>query len=68
MRTIVKTSRGYVMVDTYDTFDAGLETMVFSCTEGGSIISYGYLDVRHYATVPEAIKGHMDMIEKWRSR
>ena len=68
MRTIVETSRGYVLIDTCNTFDAGLETMVFSCTEDGNTISYSDLDVRHYATVQEAIKGHWDLVEKWRSK
>ena len=68
MRTIVETSKGYVLVDTCDTADHGLETMVFSCTEDGNAISYSDLDVRQYATVREAIKGHWDLVEKWRSK
>lgn len=31
MRTIVETSKGYVLIDTCDTADHGLETMVFRC-------------------------------------
>ena len=68
MRTIVETSKGYVLVDTCDPADHGLETMVLSCTEDGNAISYSDLDVRHYATVREAIKGHWDLVEKWRSK
>lgn len=29
MRTIAETSKGYVLIDTCDTADHGLETMVF---------------------------------------
>ena len=36
MRTIVETSKGYVLIDTCDTADHGLETMVFRCTEDGT--------------------------------
>lgn len=68
MRTIVETSKGYVLVDTCDTADHGLETIVFKCTEDGEVQSWRDLDTRRYVTVPEAEKGHMDMIEKWRSR
>ena len=39
MRTIVKTSKGYVLIDTCDTADHGLETMVFRCTEDGEVQS-----------------------------
>lgn len=68
MRTIVETSKGYVLVDTCDTADHGLETMVFRCTEDGEVQSWRDLDARRYETIPEAEKGHLDMIEKWRSR
>lgn len=37
MRTIVETSKGYVLIDTCDTADYGLETMVFRCTEDGEV-------------------------------
>lgn len=56
------------MIDTCDTADHGLETMVFRCTEDGEVQSWSDLDARRYATVPEAEKGHLDMIEKWRSK
>lgn len=68
MRTIVETSKGYVLVDTWDTPDHGLETMVLSCTEGGNVISYSDLDVRNYATIQEAIEGHWDLVGKWRNK
>ena len=68
MRTIVETSKGYVLIDTCDTADHGLETMVFRCTEDGEVQSWRDLDARRYGTIPEAEKGHLDMIEKWRSK
>lgn len=68
MRTIVETSKGYVLIDTCDTADHGSETMVFKCTEDGEVISWKNLDARRYITIQEAIKGHWDMIEKWRSK
>ena len=68
MRTIVETSKGYVLIDTCDTADHVLETMVFKCTEDGEVISWKKLDERRYITIQEAIKGHWDMIEKWRSK
>lgn len=57
-----------MLIDTCDTADHGLETMVFRCTEDGEVQSWSDLDARRYATVPEAEKGHLDMIEKWRSK
>lgn len=39
MRTIVETSKGYVLIDTCDTADHVLETMVFRCTEDGEVQS-----------------------------
>lgn len=68
MRTIVETSKGYVLIDTCDTADHGLETMVFRCAEDGEVKSWSDLDARRYATIPEAMKGHWDMVEKWRSK
>ena len=68
MRTIVETSKGYVLIDTCDTADYGLETMVFRCTEDGEVQSWRDLDARRYITIQEAIKGHWNMIEKWRSK
>ena len=67
MRTMVETSKGYVLVDSYDTGDE-LRTVVFKCKEDGEVISWKKLDSRRYATVEEAMKGHWDMIEKWRSK
>ena len=62
MRTIVETSKGYVLVDSYDTGD------VFKCKEDGEVMSWRRLDSKRYMTIQEAIKGHWDMIEKWRSK
>ena len=67
MRTIVETSKGYVLVDSYDTGDE-LWTAVFKCKEDGEVMSWRRLDSQRYMTIQEAIKGHWDMIEKWRSK
>lgn len=53
MRTIVETSKGYVLIDTCDTADHGLETMVFRCAEDGEVKNWSNLDTRRYATIPE---------------
>ena len=68
MTTIVETSHGFVLVDTCNTFDCGLETMVFKCTEDGKVTNWHDLDCRRYITIPEAIKGHALMVEKWRKK
>ena len=67
MRTIVETSKGYVLVDSYDTGDE-LWTAVFKCKEDGEVMSWRRLDSKRYMTIQEAIEGHWDMIEKWRSK
>ena len=50
------------MVSTTDTFDAGLETMVFE-SRNGKVINWFDLYVNHYNTVEEATKGHYDVVE-----
>ena len=68
MRTIVETSKGYVLIDTCDTPDHGLETMVFQCAEDGEVKNWSDLDARRYATILEAMKGHWNMVGKWRNK
>ena len=50
------------MVSTTDTFDAGLETMVFEC-RNFKVTNWFDLYVRHYDTYQEAIDGHHDIVE-----
>ena len=50
------------MVSTTDTFDAGLETMVFE-SYNHAVTNWFDLYVNHYDTVDEAIKGHEDVVE-----
>lgn len=63
----VKTKKGrFVVVDTYYTFDNGLETMVFASDKQGYVTSWKDLDAETYATPGEAEAGHRHMIEKWK--
>ncbi len=67
MRTHIQTANGqYVAVDTANTFDAGWETMVFR-SNGKEIVSFKDLDCMRYDSRQEAMKGHSDMIIKWRA-
>jgi hypothetical protein len=50
------------MISTTDTFDAGLETMVFE-SRNQKIINWFDVYVNHYDTVEEAIKGHEEIVE-----
>ena len=50
------------MVSTTDTFDAGLETMVFR-SHKRNVTNWFEVYVNHYNTVDEAIKGHEDTVE-----
>lgn len=50
------------MISTTDTFDAGLETMVFESRDF-KITNWFDLYARHYSTWQEAIDGHQDIIE-----
>ena len=68
MKTIVDTTSGFVLVDTRNTPDHGPETMVFVCDKNGNVCDWRDLDCMRYKTIPEAIKGHAVMIEKWRKR
>lgn len=49
------------MVSTTDTFDMGLETMVFE-SRNGKVTKWFGLYVNHYDTIDEAIKGHEEVI------
>ena len=49
-------------VSTTNTFDVGLETMVFE-SKNQTVVNWKELYYRHYNTIDEAIKGHKDIIE-----
>lgn len=67
--TVEKDKTGqYVRIDTCNTFDAGLETMVFRCDQNGEVKNWEELDEMHYGNVTEATEGHIRMWEKWRSK
>lgn len=67
--TVEKDKTGqYVRMDTCNTFDAGLETMVFRCDQNGEVKNWEELDDMHYGNVTEATEGHIRMWEKWRSK
>ena len=68
MKTIVDTTNGTVLVDTCNTPDHRLETMVFVCDKNGNVCDWRDLDCMQYKTIPEAIKGHATMAEKRRKR
>ena len=55
MRTIVETSKGYVLVDSYDTGDE-LWTAVFKCKEDGEVMSWRRLDSKRYMTIARSIQ------------
>jgi len=68
-RDTVKTANGkYLLVDSRDTFDHGYETMVFRCDENGAVDNWLDIDVDTYPTLPDMIKGHVQMINKWKER
>ena len=49
------------MVSTTDTFDMGLETMVFE-SRNGKVTKWFGLYVNNYDTIDEAIKGHEEVV------
>lgn len=68
LKNIVETNKvksGYVYVSTADTFDAGLETMVFECDKSGDVSDWGDLDYDRYNDLNEASDGHKMMVAKW---
>ena len=58
----VEVSGKEYMVSTTDTFDMGLETMVFE-SRNGKVTKWFDLYVNHYDTIDEAIKGHEEVVE-----
>ena len=68
LSTTVKTSFGYVWIDTNDTPDHGWETMVFECNENGEVTSWAELDVDIYEDYEEAKAGHEEMVSEWKLR
>lgn len=61
-----KVESGWVLVSTVDSFDHGLETMVFECDQGGSVINWSDLDCNRYDDWSEAESGHERMVAEWR--
>lgn len=60
-----KVNSGYVYVSTADTFDVGLETMVFECDASGDVLDWGELDCNRYTDFGEAENGHKLMVASW---
>ena len=70
LKNIIETNNknvqsGYVYVSTVDTFDTGLETMVFMCDVHGDVLDWSGLDTDRYYTEEEAEAGHRMMLAKW---
>ena len=65
---IVKTSKGYVLIDTCFTLDHGWETIVFACDENGKVDNWQGLDVDIYGSQVAAENGHWQMVEKWQRK
>lgn len=61
-----KSKTGFVFVSTCDTFDEGLETMVFDCDEYGNVSDWGENDCQRYESKNEAIAGHDTMLISWK--
>lgn len=40
--------------------------MVFSCDENGKVLNWRDLDVELYINENHAVKGHDEMVEKWK--
>jgi len=55
---IVKSNNKYYFVDSNNTFDAGYETMIFSCDENGENIDYSDLYAGWYDTEEEMRETH----------
>lgn len=62
LKTFVVIDGQEYLVSTTDTFDMGLETMVFE-SRNQAITNWFDLYVRHYDTVEEATEGHKDIVE-----
>ena len=63
LKTVIERATGYYLVSTVDTFDAGLETMVFRCKKDGEVTDYTDLASDRYNTVEEARNGHQHMVD-----
>ena len=55
---IVKCNGKFYYVDSVETCDCGLETMVFNCDEGGKHVDWNDLYCERYATYDEMISKH----------
>lgn len=62
LQTFVVIDGQEYLVSTTDTFDMGLETMVFE-SRNQKIVNWFDLYVRHYDTDEDAIKGHEEIVE-----
>ncbi len=60
-----KVASGYVYVSTNNTFDVGLETMVFQCDSSGEVTDWTELDCDRYSDESEATDGHKMIVAKW---
>ena len=65
LRDTVRSSVGFVVVDTCKTFEGFWETMVFKATKSGLVRNYIDLDSARYVDESSAVDGHKRMIEKW---
>lgn len=65
---VIRTSNGYVLVDTCEPFDCGWETMVFKCNKTGKVTKWADLDCERYPDREHAELGHYEMIHKWLGR
>lgn len=68
IQDVVKTSNGYVLVDSIYTIDHDFETMVFSCDEKGENIDFSDLDCEHYSNIRDMAEGHKAMVERWKNK
>lgn len=59
------TDNGLIIVSTVDTFDRGLETMVFQRDPVTEKINYLELDSDHYSSHDEAREGHQRIFNQW---
>lgn len=63
LKTVIERATGHYIVSTVDTFDAGLETMVFRCDKSGNVTDYTDLAAARYDTEEEARNGHQHMVD-----
>lgn len=65
MRTVIERNGKFFFVSTNDTFDRGLETMVFACDASGSVTDWGDLYSDHYDSIGAAKIGHRRVCESF---